>query len=540
MSLKLISEKSGFSISTVSKVLNNKADNIPDTTKNKILKVAEEHNYTPYKKIFDKVVLRYKIVAVIVTDISNLFSAQLIQGIEDFFYSKNYSVIVCNTEGNYEKEKRYLEDLKEKNIQGIISYRSPDLDNNIVDDIINSDIHFVLLDNYYVNDNYYKTYFDNEEGAFLATEYLINHNHKKIGYITKSTKYAYLNARLNGYKKALEKYKLDYNENLVYFLDNKDYTSKDLGYFGTKYLISQGITSIFCCDDEVAVGTYKAIEEAGLKIPYDISVVGFDNSIISELLTPSLATIDQPAREIGYKSANMLFNIITNNDIDNEIIIKPKLIENQSVTTYNECLEQVKEGFLVIGSLHWITALDITNNENITNIKEDVGGSVIDFLEEVDKDINKCYVISNVGNDKKGTEIYKKLFNLGVKVDGITFDEKNNTGKAFLHNYGNKEDIYIQEGANENIVKETILKYSWIFEKVKYCVVSYKVAKTVFDVIYDLCIENSVKIILQIETKEDIKNLSNYQIDFCICNEHFKEIGQIKKVITKKDITNIL
>jgi LacI family transcriptional regulator len=171
---------------------------------------------------------------------------------------------------------------------------------------------------------------DNEDGGFQATEHLIEQGYKRIAILAGPKNLGISNQRLDGYLKALKKYKMKVSEDLVIHCDfNQDYA-----YIATQELLNmkKRPDAIFTISDRMAIGAMLAIKEKGLRMPQDIGLVGFNNEPVTKLVTPTISSVDQPAFELGKIAAKLFIETMHNNDDMSEVeeVLKPKLCVRES------------------------------------------------------------------------------------------------------------------------------------------------------------------------------------------------------------------
>ena len=171
---------------------------------------------------------------------------------------------------------------------------------------------------------------DNEDGGFQATEHLLQQGYKRIAILAGPKNLDISNQRLNGYIKALKKYKVKPDDNLIIFCD----FDQHYAYLATKELLAmkKRPDAIFTISDRMAIGAMLAIKEKGLKMPYDIGLVGFNNEPVTSLVTPGISSVDQPSFELGKIAAKLFIETVHQDkdmsDVDE--VLKPKLIIRES------------------------------------------------------------------------------------------------------------------------------------------------------------------------------------------------------------------
>ena len=309
ITLKMVAERAGVSVNTASRAINNKLD-INKETKKRILKVAQELGYV---RNDTAVALRTKktgTIGVVIADNRNPFYAEVLNGMEVAARGKNYHIILANTQRDYRKEEEAINLLLAKRVDGLLITPVQDRDDDIKN-LIEANIPFVVVGRDFENIEVDAVYNDEVKGGFLATEYLIKKGHKKIALINGFLYKSPAKGRLEGYKKALNKYRIPLDNSLI---SVGDINIED-GYERTKQMLEKilDFTAIFAYNDMMAFGSMQAIKEKGLRIPEDIGLVGYDDIPFSSLITPPLTTIRLNKKELGMESVKLLLSRINNN-----------------------------------------------------------------------------------------------------------------------------------------------------------------------------------------------------------------------------------
>jgi len=309
ITLKMVAEKAEVSVNTASRAINNKPD-ISKETKKRILQIAKELGYI---RNAAAVALRTKktgTIGAVIADNRNPFYAEVLNGIEEAAREKNYHIILANTQRDYKKEEEAINLLLAKRVDGLLITPVQDRDDDIKN-LIDANIPFVIVGRDFENIEVDAVYNDEVKGGFLATEYLIKKGHKRIALINGFLHKSPAKGRLEGYKKALKKYGIPFDDALVTVgdIDVKD------GYERTKQLLEKGLnfTAIFAYNDMMAFGAMQAIKEKGLRIPEDIGLVGYDDIPFSSLISPALTTIRLKKQELGAESVKLLLSRINGN-----------------------------------------------------------------------------------------------------------------------------------------------------------------------------------------------------------------------------------
>ncbi|PKM64592.1 MAG: LacI family transcriptional regulator [Firmicutes bacterium HGW-Firmicutes-20] len=310
VTLKDIAKLCGVSVATVSLVLNNKPNRISESTKKKILDIAKELHYHPNPMALSLVTRKSKVLGLIIPDVTNLFFTDFLRQVEIEAAKFGYTIILGNTDEQGSREFEYVRTFLQRGLAGCIlihsSIEMDKYDAKIVDLVKQSKLPFILIDRHQKANNIRTLFIDQKLGAYLATTHLINLGHTRIGYISGSMDLDLSRMRHDGYKQALEDHGIVFDENLVEFGDWR----AEGGHHAGLRLIAKGVSSIFAANDMMAFGVYQAAYSMALRIPQDLSVVGFDDVSFASVVTPGLTTIHQPMNQAGIDCVGMLIDMI--------------------------------------------------------------------------------------------------------------------------------------------------------------------------------------------------------------------------------------
>jgi len=309
ITLKMVAEKAEVSVNTASRAINNKPD-INLETKKRVLQIAKELGYVRNATAVALRTRKTGTIGVVIADNRNPFYAEVLSGMEEAAREKNYHIILANTQRDYQKEEEAINLLLAKRVDGLLIAPVQDRDDDIKN-LIDANIPFVVVGRDFKNIEVDAIYNDEVKGGFLATEYLIKKGHKRIALIDGFLYKSPAKGRLEGYKKALNKYRISLDESLI---SVGDINIED-GYKRTKQMLEKNLdfTAIFAYNDMMAFGAMQAIKEKGLRIPEDIGLIGYDDILFSSLISPALTTIRLKKQELGVKSVKLLFSRINGN-----------------------------------------------------------------------------------------------------------------------------------------------------------------------------------------------------------------------------------
>ncbi|MFV8365214.1 LacI family DNA-binding transcriptional regulator [Flavobacterium sp. XS1P27] len=308
--LKEIAAQLGISITTVSKSLKGYSD-VSEKTKKSVIELAQKLHYTPNSFAVNLRTKESKTIGLIIPTLVHDFFSSVIKGILEEAEKRDYMVIILQSNEKLEFEKKQIDLLLNKRVDGILMSLSNETgDFEHLKSIIANRTPLVLFDKIAKLVNCSKVTINDKKAAYDAVCYLIKRGYKKIAHFRGS--YLPQNAidRFLGYKKALEDNGIHYDSSLVFVCDNNlDFED---GYENAKKVIKEHpeIDAIFAVTDLVAIGIIKYFNETGISIPQQIAVLGFSNWFMSSVISPKISTIDQPGFEIGRRSASILFDEI--------------------------------------------------------------------------------------------------------------------------------------------------------------------------------------------------------------------------------------
>ena len=303
-----VARKAKVSKATVSRVFNRTSSHIKEETRERVLKAIKEMDYRPNIIAASLKKKQTNTIATVISNISNPFFTAVVRGIEDKANKHGYNVILCDTDENSKKEREYLQDLRAKQIDGLIVATSGG-NVDLFQTLKEKEFPVVLIDRYLKEIEFDAVVVNNQESAYQATKYLIGLGHKKIAMISAplldiSTRLE----RVEGYRKALEDSSIEVDRGLIKICNYQ----RSNGYVKTMQLLNGRYppTAIFVTNNLVALGALTAIKEKRLRIPQDISFLMFDDLDWTPHLNPALTTIAQPAYMIGSKSVDILLKKI--------------------------------------------------------------------------------------------------------------------------------------------------------------------------------------------------------------------------------------
>ena len=332
LKLKDIASALNISIAAVSKSLKNYPDVSPKT-RERVRAYAKSVNFSPNSQAAFLRTRETKLIGVIVSQLTHYFFSTILSTIIEEAEANGYLVIVLPSEESVEIEKKHIATLLQKHVDGIFLTLAKDTyDFEHLNQIVESGTSLILFDNISKVVPCSKVVIDDRQAAFMATEYLIKKGKKRIAHCRGPLIPQLSIDRFIGYKRALEKYHIEYDPELVFVCDK---INEEEGYEAAQKIIDMPleIDALFAASDLTAIGAMHCFQKNGFHVPKDIAIVGFSNWKVSSLTTPLLTTVDQPGDVIG-KEVMALF-------LKEQAQKKAKeTIEHQTVTVPTKLIER--------------------------------------------------------------------------------------------------------------------------------------------------------------------------------------------------------
>ena len=332
--IKDVAKKAGVSISTVSRVINDSKP-VTNEVKQRVLDVIKETGYVPNPLARSLVTKKSQLIGVIVPEVTDTFSAEVLNGIEEISKMYNYDILLANTYSERELEIKNINLLRAKQVEGIVMI-CWDIDQEIVNILENSGIPSVYISKTTRDFDIYNVSTQNAPATRDMTKFLIDKGHKNIGLLRTSYQLSNIaDSRLKGYKQALEENNIEYRESYVKTCG----ATYNEGYSTAKELLSENksIDAIFVTGDEPAIGAINACFDMGYKVPEDISVVGFNDIKFAKMFRPKLTTVYQPLFDMGAVAIRMVIKMIKGQEVGEKKVELPyRIIDRESVLDRNK------------------------------------------------------------------------------------------------------------------------------------------------------------------------------------------------------------
>ncbi|WP_448376232.1 LacI family DNA-binding transcriptional regulator [Fervidobacterium sp.] len=327
-----VARMANVSIATVSRVING-SENVSDETRKKVLNAMKKLNYKPMMSFKTNERQLFKTIGILFPDIRGYHYSDIVMAIEEYAYSKGFDIMLALPKGEPDLEKHVLDQYFRRKVDGVIIgelYGGQKL----IDRFVKSAIPMVVVDFAVEEINFDIVSVDNVGGGYAAIKHLYNNGHKKILFIPGPDNSPAALDRERGMRRFLDKV-TGKDKVEIYYGTHRGYNSEHGWVSVTRHIQEHGLnfTAIFAVNDWAAIGAIDALKDQGLKVPDDVSVIGFDDAPFANYTNPRLTTVMQPRWEMGTTAAQLLIERILEKKtrLPRNIILPTKIVERESV-----------------------------------------------------------------------------------------------------------------------------------------------------------------------------------------------------------------
>jgi LacI family transcriptional regulator, repressor for deo operon, udp, cdd, tsx, nupC, and nupG len=307
VTIKDVAKKAGVAHTTVSRALRGSPLISPATTE-RVRQIASEMGYQPSAAARSLKTNRSQALGVIVSAIDDPFFSEILQGIDDVAQENGYSLFIAASQRDLQRERLIVRTMREHRVDGVIICSTP-FSAEQSKQLRAYEIPIVVINNQSAEDYRYSIYHDDLDGSRQVMRHLIGLGHERIAYLCYGRSGRTNIKRLTGYREEMQAARLTIHDGYEFEVLSSD---PEAGQTAAEHFLSlpQLPTAIFCYNDMLAIGLLHGLQEAGLRVPKDCSVAGFDNIALSAFTTPSLTTFDQPKRTIGAQAAQLVLGLL--------------------------------------------------------------------------------------------------------------------------------------------------------------------------------------------------------------------------------------
>lgn len=464
MNIRDIAKLAGVSVSTVSKIVNKKDASISKETRERVLKIVHEYNYTPYSSTINSTTTTGSIGILINSD---KYTDNALNGMIEYAQQTGYSPIILNSLGDHKQELRNITSLCTKQVDGIIWDPINESSLKNLKHIETLNIPHVLLGKWKDEASYWVPY---EEISYFLTEQLIEKKHKRIACIVREDKSK--EHFINGYKKALFKYNLKFNDSMI--INTLDFSIND-------FIIEKQISGFVSADFYKSIELYNLTMQSGLKAPNDYSLLSIRNDTDIEFTNyqNSLSTVTINKTDFGAHICQALINLITKAE-------EPKPFNEKMVLANTKSIgipaENERSKVLVVGSINMDTYLYSSKLPHngatnfLSNLSKRPGGKGLNQAIGTAKLGHQVRLIGCIGTDSDSNTMFQELKKNSVDTEGITRSNETETGQAYISVESSGDSmISILPGANAELSPTFIKNKHELFSNVKYCLVQTEI-----------------------------------------------------------------
>ncbi|MGO4537763.1 LacI family DNA-binding transcriptional regulator [Paenibacillus sp. 2TAB19] len=322
-----VAKEAGVSIATISNAINGKGK-VSKKKQEEIFKVMERLNYKP--SIIASALMGKKTytIGLLIPDVSNPFFSDIARSVEDLAHSEGYSVIVCSTDNRDERVEKYIRLLEQKNVDGILIGTGAE-NSEILEHLSEKSFPIVMIAREAAAMTAHSVVTDDFKGGALAAEHLTSLGHSRMAVLAENFKVTSSLERVRGFRFGLFEAGLSVSDDDIVICES---SMKD-GKRAAAALLSgeERPTALFCCNDLLAIGALQAAKDAGIRVPEQLSIVGFDDTILSTVTNPTLTTIAQPVEQMVKLAFGLLIGGTEDeSSIKQRIVMQPELIIRES------------------------------------------------------------------------------------------------------------------------------------------------------------------------------------------------------------------
>ncbi len=519
MNIQEVAKLAKVSVSTVSKIINGKDNDISEPTRKRVLKIVEEQNYIPYAKYRMKEGMANRLVGLVIPG-NNSYYGVLIAMIEEALQERGYRLVVYTvSEMDAKVLDEALEQLWKRGVIGVLvngTLAASHVPENC------KAVYFTETEEFdqrQQNTFYFRKY----EAGRLAAEALLEAGHRKIGCILEQSEQNIL----NGIEAVFRERQLPEGDLVSYLGKDRE----DLWKNGTGFCMTDNVSAMICGSSEITGMVLEYAGKTGIQAPQELSIVCMEEQDILEYMAGGIASVKYPLQQMTASAVHHLLQMITEKK-ECEIARKffPVLQKRGSIRKNEEGQRGGK--IVVVGSMNIDNVIEgvriPVNGE--THIADNIlvmpGGKGGNQAVGVGKLGGRAYMIGRIGKDADGKLLFKGLSDCGVYMDGVEFDDQLSSGQAFVHlDREGENTIVVYRGANGNLDGAQLERHGEVFQNAKYCLISSEISMETIRAAKKHCRKNQTEMILKPSALEEIEEDILEGIDYLVPNE--KEMEQI-------------
>nr|MBQ4458223.1 substrate-binding domain-containing protein [Clostridia bacterium] len=495
MTIKDIAIAAGVSPSTVSKVINQKDDNINAETRRRVLRVIEENNYIPYAGVRGRLLARNNQIALVIPSFNDAFYIDFAERVQRLARSKNYAITVQSSSGNTEIECKILSELNDAYIAGILLFPSSiDSVRYLTEEAQNLNS-AVMMDSSISDSPFPQLSRDFASSAEFGTTYLLKNSHRRIALALERESSADIQKDIiTGYKTSLSAANAMYDDQLVVIAD-------DSFELQLSNLSDAGIDAVVCQNGRIASEALRILLRRNNGVPVDISILSLEDSKLMEQLVPTISSIGIDTEKMANMALDALISQITTGQrIGFTTKLPFSFVERGSVKRKQEPDKKI----VIVGSINMDITLNVANfphsGETILASAQNSwpGGKGANQAIGVSRFGGNAFMIGRLGNDSFGKKLFEQLALENVDMQGVSFSKEFLSGTAYINVQSDGQNtIVVNPGANNTVTPEYIEKNRFIFSNAQYCLIQMEIPFPTVKTVIKICNEQGTKVILK-------------------------------------------
>lgn len=467
MTIKEIAQLAGVSTSTVSRIVNNKDQNINPQTRSRVLKIVKEYNYTPYGDVKNISGTKKFVIGVLLRSISEV-SSLMLEGILETAQEFGYTIMLLNSQNSLETEAKHITAFCKNNVDGVLWEPVSDESCRYLDQLTRQDIPFCFMNGC----SEYPSYeMDFQSIAYELTQKLVDHKHTSIACLLPEGM-RYGDSFLKGFQKCLYDHQIPYTGRMLISDASEDQITS---------LSRNNITGIVSADYQSALSLYEQIRRINFRIPSDFSLAAPKLTADFSSLMP-ISGILLPYREFGSYICGQLISRCEKISEEEPVYLYQTDWNFDHEASLDSPSFLRSKRFVVVGSIN----MDITFNvdqlpqagkaTNILNSAVVAGGKGANESVGIARFGHEVSLIGEIGNDGDATYLFDMLIRSGVHTEGIHRSKKNETGKAYIYiESGGESTISILPGANNALTAPILEERQHLFKDAGSCLISTEI-----------------------------------------------------------------
>jgi ribokinase len=534
-----IARLANVSISTVSKVVNGKDQGINPKTRERVLTVVKEYSYTPYSSVRNNHGQKMFLLGFLSTGSPQMLD--LLAGVQQSAQKHNYGVIVCDSGGDLEREKKYLTILCRSKVDGVLWEKADKNTDEPEQELQSHDIPFYLL-GYQPSGQDERLSINYFHWGYSAAKRLIDAGHHNIGCVIHLGR-AEAEPFIQGFRHCL------FESQIVSDEKNCIIDASDL----SKEIILRGLTGFVCADGEIAASLCNLTKLAMLKIPENLSVIAISDSS-QKRYTHETSLLVPPTRDFGNFICEELVARIEKTEAGNPPVFNWDLLADDERGIDVPFISR-RKNILVIGSVHMDVLINMAEWPQVGKtvaahaVTTIPGGKGLNQAVGVARLNGGVSLIARIGRDSESADLHNVIYENHINPQGLSVDENVSTGKAYIYIPSDAESsIIVYAGANNNLSTGDIAKNEALFKNTSYCLLAMEIPLQTAEFAADMAKRNHVKVIMKPSTMHEISDSLLTKVTIFVPNEQeanvlcpdFETIEQKALYFFKKGIETVI